>query len=295
MGGVKGVDRRLLTLALALTPGIGAKTISRIHTRNDALGRPEGEFLRLSPEALREEYRLTAPAAQSWTQQRNVLVDRAREVLERFEELGIRVVTCADDGYPRRVEELGLDVPAVLYMHGNDKLLTANTFCVLCSRKSSAASLDAIERLAEQGVLAGETLVAGHDTPEYQRSAVVPLRWGAPRILVLDRGFKEAMGETLTDEPFSAARLWRYRFDPATDLVVSPIRPEKTFHPSSNKDRDRIVAGLSSRIDVVVARPGGNMARLASAALLAGRRVRIATCDEDHGELARLGAEVVEV
>ena len=48
------VNRRSLVVALALTPGIGGKTITRVLTRNDLLGRSIDEFLRLGSEALRE-------------------------------------------------------------------------------------------------------------------------------------------------------------------------------------------------------------------------------------------------
>ncbi|MCB8932612.1 MAG: hypothetical protein H6534_04135 [Chthonomonadaceae bacterium] len=136
-----------------------------------------------------------------------------------------------------------------------------------------------MEERVEKGVLDAEVLVSGHDRPEYQRAAVVPLRWGSPRVLCLDRGLFQALGEDLREEPFRAARLWRYQFDPGTDLVVSPFRPEAHYVGVNNQVRDRLVACLSDRLELVHANAGGNMERNAKLALRAGRTVRVAaTC-----------------
>ena len=141
----------------------------------------------------------------------------------------------------------------------------------------------------------GEVVVSGHDTPEYQRSALVPLRWGAPRILCLDRGLFPALGENLTEEPFRAARLWRYQFDPKTDLVVTPFRPESNYPKKSanNKTRDRLIASLSMRLDFVEVAPGGNMEALARMAIKAGRSVRVSDRSVGYRGLIELGATLV--
>lgn len=283
-------SRRTLSLALALTPGIGGKSITRILTRNDLLGRSQADFMRLGQEALQEEYRLTNRASQLWAAQGKQKLDEAKKVEDRLEPLGVSMVTAADAHYPRRIELMDPDPPGFLFFYGNVRLLEADTKCVLSSRDTSRAGLDAIEKLTEESVLSGLTIVGGHDTPEYQRSSVVPLRWGAPRILVLDRGLFKALGEELKDEPFRAARLWRYQFDPKTDLVVSSINPDKDFHPNSNKVRDRLVASLSLALDFVEARSGGNMESLAKLALRVGRKVRVWDEAENRETLTKLGA-----
>lgn len=109
-----------------------------------------------------------------------------------------------------------------------------------------------------------EILVTSATRPEYQRSAVVPLRWGSPRVLCLDRGVEATLGEDLTEEPFRAARLWRYQFDPKCDLVVSPYRPTMKFGRATAKTRDFLVAGLSRRIDFVRINPGGSCGRFSA-------------------------------
>lgn len=286
------VARRTVSLALALTPGIGGKTITRVLTRNDLLGRKIDEFLRVGMESLREEYRFTAKAAQEWSMTSQRRLDEAKALEDRLVPLGVNLVTAADAHYPRMIEQMDHDPPGVLFLYGNARLLESETFCVLSSRDTSSAGLEVIEKLTEERVLAGKTLVSGHDTPEYQRSAIVPLRWGAPRVLILDRGLFKALGEDLREEPFRAARLWRYQFDAKTDLAISCLNPDKDYHPNSNRIRDKLIACLSSALDLVEVRPGGNMEALAKAALRAGRPVRVWEDSESAESLRKIGAKV---
>ncbi len=285
------LTRRSFALHLAMTPGIGGRSVVRILARNDLLGRSAEAFLRLSPESLREEYRLNVKQAANLA---GGSVEATAQLERRLDALGVRLLTAVDAGYPALVEEFDPDPPGVLFLHGNVRLLSAPTFAVLASRNTAPEGLEQIDRLTEESVLNGETLVTGHDRPEYQRSAIVPLRWGAPRILALDRGLFQVLGPDLKDEAFRAARLWRYEFDPGTDLAISPFRPEADFIGANNRVRDRLVASLARRIDFVSAAEGGNMARLARLALKAGRRVRVGTAVSGRDELLAGGAEPLD-
>ena len=269
------VSRRKLTLALVLCPGIGGKTLTRIHTRNDLLGRSIDEFLRLGVEALREEYKLKPKVAETWVSNQTTWLEEANNLSKSLEPHRVHLVTAADAHYPRRIEAMDPDPPGLLYLYGNHKLIDMMTFSVLSSRGTSDHDLVWMENLAEGHILGGKTLVTGHDTPEYQRTAVTSLRWGAPRIIVLDTGLFSALGDDLKEEPFAAARLWRYEFDPKTDLALTCIHPHRKYHQNSNRIRDRLVASLSIALDFVNVRPNGNMERLAKSAVQAGRQVRI--------------------
>jgi len=273
-----------------MTPGIGGKSVTRVLTRNNLLGRTPEEFLRLSPEAYREEYRLTQKAAIHLHQQS---LEETEALERRLSRLGVSLVTAADAHYPVRIEAMDPDPPGVLFLYGNAKLLDADTFCVLSSRKSYPADLDEIERITEEGVLHGKILVTGHDTPEYQRSAIVPLRWGSPRVLCLDRGLFKVLGDDLRDEAFRAARLWRYEFDPRTDLAISPFRPEADFIGANNRVRDRLVAGLSSSLCFVQITEGGNMEQLARTALRIGRPVSVSDRTIPYRQFRDMGADVI--
>lgn len=286
------VSRRTLALALALTPGIGGKTVTRTMTRNDLLGRKPEEFLALGAEALREDYGFTASAAAAWAASPSGWIEKANALQATIDPLGVSMMTAADAHYPRRLEEFDADPPGILFLYGNTRLLEAQTFAIPASRKAPPEALDLMDRWAEEGILAGEVLVSSHDTPEYQRTAVVPLRWGAPRVLVLDQGLFTALGEDLQEEPFAAARLWRYKFDPGTDLAISCLRPNQAYLPSSNQTRDKIVFALSLRIALAHVKPGGNMARLAMAAIRAGRQVEVAPNCAAGTVLIEAGARV---
>lgn len=285
--------RRTLTLALALCPGVGGKTITRTLVRNDALDRSPEEFLALGSAVLVEEYGFTARAAAAWVENRKALAQRAEDEHARLDAFGVRLATPADAHYPRLVEAMDPDAPGLLYLYGNTGLLGTQTACVVASRGAPFDAMEMVERLAEQHVLAGRFLVSGHDTPAYQRASVVPLRWGAPRVMVLDSGLFQALGPELRDEPFAAARLWRFQFDPRTDLAVSAVAPGTSYHRNSNRVRDRLVVSLSQSVDVAWVTEGGNMDQLARMALAAGRSVSVNPVAPGAPPLLALGAEPI--
>lgn len=287
------ITRRSFALMMAMTPGVGGKTLIRVLARNDLLGRFPDEFLALSPEAYREEYRLSNKSIEAITVDRKRFKSASLEMEHKLNGLGVSFVTAIDAHYPALIEEMDPDPPAGLFLYGNAKLIESRTFSVLSSRNAKPYDLDLIEQLTEAGVLVGEVLVTSHNKLEYQRSAIVPLRWGSPRILCLDCGLFQALGPELRDETFPAARLWRYEFDPKTDLAMSPFRPEATFVGQNNRIRDRLVACLSRRLDFVHVEPGGNMAKLISLAIKAGRDVRVSDRILEYREYSRFGAGLI--
>ena len=136
-----------------------------------------------------------------------------------------------------------------LWLFGNVNLLKSSRACVeACfSRKYDCEqSLQRAEIEAEQVVLAGQTLVCGVHNLLHQRVAVVALKWGAPRIVVFSGGFYHHLGSDLKTEPFRLGRLWRYEWDPKTDLAVSRRAPDKlpTF-ARYNSTVDRLIRRLT--------------------------------------------------
>jgi len=287
------LPRRTFALLLAMTPGIGGRSVTRVLARNDLLNRTPEEFLKLSPEAFVEEYRLGKKAAAILALEPDERIRNTYEIESKLSALKVTLVSSADAHYPAVVEEMDSDPPGILFMYGNTRLLEANTFCVLSSRNSRPADLDLIEKLAEDGVLRSEVLVSGHHRPEYRRSAIVPLRWGSPRILCLDRGLFTALGPELQNDASHESTLWRERFDPKTDLVVSPFRPEAGFVGINNQVRDRLIGCLSRRLAFVQVAEGGNMQRIAKMALKAGRKVEVSDRSPNYRALVNLGATVI--
>lgn len=138
-----------------------------------------------------------------------------------------------------------------VWLFGNARILQGHLALVtgtMGPNHHSLVELNAIEAEAERFVLDSKVLVCGIHSPAHQRAAVVPLRWGSPRILVLSGGFNHHLGENLDQEPFRAARLWRYKWDPQTDLAISRRAPEKlpTF-ANHNPTIDRMIQLIVSR------------------------------------------------
>lgn len=281
-------------MALAMTPGVGGRSVTRVSTRNEILGRSTHEFLALGVEALVEEYRMPRRGAEVWDAQKGERLRQAIDNEQRLSALGVSFVTGADSHYPSIIEELDPDPPGVLYYYGNHRLLSGPTFAVLASRKAPPVALAAIEQLTEERVLQGQILVSGHNTPEYRQSAVVPLRYGSPRVLVLDRELFDALGDDLHQEPFAAARLWRHEFDPKTDFAITAIHPHQPSHQGANRQRDRLVAALSRSLTYAWIGAGGNMEKLARLACNAKRNVEIVDLFPGAKEWERYGAKVVE-
>ena len=108
--------------------------------------------------------------------------------------------------------------------------------------------MNAIEAEAEEIALNGKVLVCGIHSPAHQRAAVVPLRWGAPRIVVLPGGFHHHLGEDLKQELFRTATFGGTRGTPYTDLAAPRRAPDKlpTF-ARHNPTVDRMIALLADR------------------------------------------------
>jgi DNA processing protein len=147
--------------------------------------------------------------------------------------------------------EPGFYEPAGLWLYGNARLFEGKLESIRDAHGPpfhTPTQLDEIERLTEALVLDSRVVVAGIHSPAHQRSAIVPLRWGSPRILVVSGGFCHHLGMELKDEPFRAARLWRYQFDALTDLVISRRAPDRlpTF-ARYNPTVDRLIQRVVNR------------------------------------------------
>jgi len=162
-----------------------------------------------------------------------------------------------------------------LWLYGNVRLLHGKLACVesaMGNRPWDCGALDDIEREAERRVLNTEILVCGVHNEAHRRAAVVPLRWGAPRVVVFSGGIRFHLGSDLRDEPFRAGRLWRYQWDPKTDLAVSRRAPRKlpTFS-RVNHTVDRLIRALANGDWPGLSSPVDPLTRSMAAATLALR------------------------
>jgi len=237
------------------------------------LGLDSAACFELPPSALVEGLGLPEAAAAVIADRNSQMYNAITQYKQLIGSKPVRLVTTQSAIYPQRIVDFCKSPPAFLFVYGNLRVLSSKTFAVVCSRNPSSDDLETIERKAEAGVLASMALVGGTTTDAYQRASIVPLRWGAPRILVLDRGLFRALGDNLDQEPFRAARLWRYCFDPESDLVISRNRPFDEYAASNQVNRDELVIALADQVNAVNVREGGNFDKLALRAEELGRSV----------------------
>jgi predicted Rossmann fold nucleotide-binding protein DprA/Smf involved in DNA uptake len=269
----KELSHRQFALLLSLTPYLGQKGIERILRQNAVAGYSAEEFLALSADRKKHEYGLLAAAANALTVGLKDLLDELTRFEARVRAAGVEILTLQDAAYPSRLVNCIEEPPALLFTYGNQQLLSQSTFCALTSRKPTKLGLANIEVVVERMVFEHKVLVSGHNTDGYKRASVTGLRWGAPRILALDCGLFAGLGDNLTNEPFRVARLYRYQFDPKTDLVISPFRPSDRYIGNNNQLRDELIVALSDQVVAVEIRSEGQMERLGLQALSQGRSV----------------------
>lgn len=153
-------DQYLGWLALALTPGLGARMAGKLLR---AMGSPEAIFNASLTEL--ESHRLPAAVAQM-IQTRQPLSAAVKE-LAQAQAAGIRLLTWDEPQYPRRLREI-YDPPPLLYVKGNIELLNRHLISIVGSRRPTpygnqmAAKL--ARDLADRGLVIASGLARGIDS-----------------------------------------------------------------------------------------------------------------------------------
>ena len=146
-------------LALALTPGLGARTAGKLLRQ---FGSP-GAIFNASLTAL-EAQRLPAAVAQA-LHSRQPLSDAARE-LAQVQAAGCRLLTWDEPEYPSRLREI-YDPPPLLYVRGNVELLNRHVISIVGSRRPTPYGNQVAERLArdlaDRGLVIASGLARGID------------------------------------------------------------------------------------------------------------------------------------
>jgi DNA processing protein len=140
-------------LALALTPGLGARTAGKLLRE---FGSPDAIF-NASLTAL-EAQRLPAAVAQA-VHSRRPLSDAAKE-LAQAQAAGCRLLTWDEPEYPSRLREI-YDPPPLLYVKGNIELLNRHTISVVGARRPTPYGNQMAERLAKDLADRGLVIVSG--------------------------------------------------------------------------------------------------------------------------------------
>jgi DNA processing protein len=157
-------------LALALTPGLGARTAGKLLRE---FGSPDAVF-NASLTAL-EAQRIPAAVAQA-QHSRRPLSDAARE-LAQAQATGCRLLTWDEPPYPARLKEI-YDPPPLLYVKGNIELLNRRVISVVGARRTTPYGNQMAERisrdLADRGLVISSGLARGIDASAHKGALSSP-------------------------------------------------------------------------------------------------------------------------
>ncbi|HEV2304463.1 MAG TPA: DNA-processing protein DprA [Candidatus Acidoferrales bacterium] len=148
-----GPDQYLGWLALALTPGLGARLIGKLLRE---FGSPEAIF-NASLTAL-EGQQIPAAVAQA-IHSRQAISAAAKE-LSQAEAAKCRILTWDEPVYPQLLREI-YDPPPLLYVKGNTDLLNRHAIAIVGTRRPTPYGNQMAERLARDLALRGITIVSG--------------------------------------------------------------------------------------------------------------------------------------
>jgi len=146
-------DQYLGWLALALTPGLGARMAGKLLGQ---FGSPDAIF-NASLTAL-EGQRLPAAVAQA-IHTRRPLSDAAKE-LAQAQAAGCRLLTWDEPEYPSRLREI-YDPPPLLYVLGNVELLNRHALAIVGARRPTPYGNQMAERLAKDLAARGLVIASG--------------------------------------------------------------------------------------------------------------------------------------
>ena len=163
-------DDYLGWLALALTPGLGARTAGKLLRE---LGSPDAIF-NASLTAL-EGQNLPAQVAQA-LHSRRPLSDAARE-LAQVQAIGCHLLTWDEPSYPARLREI-YDPPPLLYVRGNVELLSRHSISVVGARRPTPYGNQMAERiskdLSDRGLVIASGLARGIDASAHRGALASP-------------------------------------------------------------------------------------------------------------------------
>jgi DNA processing protein len=151
-------------LALALTPGLGARTAGKLLRE---FGSPDAIFNASLTEL--EAQHLPAAVAQA-IHSRQPLSNAAKE-LAGVQAVGCRLLTWDEPEYPSRLREI-YDPPPLLYVIGNAELLNRHVISIVGARRPSHYGNQMAERLAkdlaDRGLVISSGLARGIDASAHK-------------------------------------------------------------------------------------------------------------------------------
>jgi len=244
-------------IALNMVPGVGPVRLRKLLETFETPAR----VLLAGASALRQVSGIggeVADAIAHWEQQ----VDLAAE-LERIRAFGARVITPADEEYPRHLREIH-NPPMLLYVWGTLTLADHRAISIVGSRKTSHYGQESAKKLGYQLAYAGLTVVSGLargiDTAAHQGALAAKGR----TIAVIGSGLLDLY------PPENAGLAEKIA---GSGAVVSEFPMNFPPNPQTFPYRNRIVAGWSEGLLVVEAGMNSGALITAGQALEQGRLV----------------------
>jgi len=228
-------DRYLGWLALALTPGLGARQAGKLLRE---FGGPE-EIFNASLTAL-EACRLPPAVAQA-IHSRAPLGDAEKEFAQA-KQLGCRLLTWDEPAYPRLLREI-YDPPPLLYVRGNPEVLDRHFLAIVGTRRPTPYGNQMAERLArdlaERGLVIVSGLARGIDSSGHKGALASP------------RGVTVGVLGTGIDTIYPKENKKLFAQVEGRGAVITEF-PIGTFAaPQNFPIRNRIIAGMSLGVVVV--------------------------------------------
>ncbi|MBW2149224.1 MAG: DNA-processing protein DprA [Deltaproteobacteria bacterium] len=268
-------------LMMHCVPYLGERAIFRILQSSIQEGAALENFFRQSQDAYEQKYGLRRRSVDYLFHGRHLIHQQA---LQLFEELGLRdikILTPWDTDYPERFLSTLEIPPPLLYLRGDETLLSRPTAAVVGSTGISPEGLSYALAAARTLIAAGYTLVTSRYRSVYNLSYQAGLESARPVIVVWDRGILAERADSQ----------WSPK---SSDLELSVFRPHDAWIGHKSARRDQLIFALSDVVVAVELRPGGKIDRESRRFLRLGRRVLTATergSDSSLRHLLNAGAE----
>ena len=245
-------------VALALIPGVGARTFHRLLQR---FGSPE-RVLTASRRTLDEIPGLKRTSIEA-IKSRTLVEESAKRELGRVQELNLRLLRWGTPEYPPLLSNIP-DPPALLYVKGHLTADDQRAVAVVGSRHPSAYGLTVCKKLCVELAWQGWTVVSGMARGIDSAAHLGALEGGGRTLAVLGTGLDVVY-------PTENRRL--YERIVGSGAVISELPLGTPPDPGNFPVRNRLISGLALGVVVVEATAKSGSLITAGMALEQGRQV----------------------
>lgn len=258
-------------IAASQLPGLGPATLAKLAAKGIS---PSDILTRQFPDSLR--LRADTRHALNHLQGRE-LFDKADDIIEKTQILGLQLVSLDCQHYPPLLREIP-DPPPVIWLRGNQDLLEQPQLAIVGSRKPSVVGLSSAFEFAKSLALSGFVITSGLAQGVDAEAHKGALKVDKPTLAVLGSSpelIYPRVNQRLADQIVEKGGLLVSEFPPGT-------RPRPEHFPK----RNRIISGLSVGTLVIEAAIRSGSLITARLAMEQGREV-FAVPGSIHNPLAK--------